>query len=83
MVIFFRPPLTRVKNFKGPLFASGPPLQVFMNGPLIVIDPSVFIHNVLVHDAWSHFLLKYAVINAILVDLLNGNHELLYILIVC
>ena len=31
VVIFFRAPLTRVKNCKGPLFASGPPLQVFVN----------------------------------------------------
>ena len=33
VVIFFRAPLTRVKNFKGPPFCIRPPLQVFMNGP--------------------------------------------------
>ena len=39
VVIFFRSPLTRVKHFKGPLFASSPPLQVFVNGPSICRSP--------------------------------------------
>ena len=34
VVIFFRAPLTRVKNFKSPPFCIRPPLQVFVNGPL-------------------------------------------------
>ena len=35
VVIFFRAPLTRVKNFKGSLFLHQPPppLQVFVNSP--------------------------------------------------
>ena len=33
---FFQGPLTRVKNFKGPPFCIRPPLQVFVNGPLLL-----------------------------------------------
>ena len=33
VVIFFRAPLTRVKNFKGPLFASGPPYKCLWTVP--------------------------------------------------
>ena len=33
-VFFFSgPPFSGLQNFQGPLFASGPPLQVFVNGP--------------------------------------------------
>ena len=33
VVIFSGPPLQGSKIFRAPLFASGPPLQVFVNGP--------------------------------------------------
>ena len=35
MVIFFRAPLQGSKILRAPFFASGPPLQVFVNGPLV------------------------------------------------
>ena len=36
VVIFFRAPLTRVKNFKGPLFASGPPYKCLWMVPYML-----------------------------------------------
>ena len=36
VVIFFRAPLTRVKNFRGPLFASGPPYKCLWTVPKIL-----------------------------------------------
>ena len=40
VAIFFGAPLTRVKNFKGPPFCIRPPLQVFVNGPVSVLEYS-------------------------------------------
>ena len=59
VVIFFRaPPLTRIKNFKGPLFTSAPPLQVFANGPYLYAFQLCIWHR-LWEKIWFFFFFWY------------------------